>query len=1269
MPPSAADLESWWLGPGLPSLIHLVDSSELAVSPRQCGFAQAVQQRLRAFDHNHEVANSLAHAMAVLGAERAFDQEFNPRKKMNEAMRCIFRRPEDGGLDGERALEGLEFLDSMEIHRQRLVSATSAVMATAALTQQHSQLIEELHRQASFHYRQLHMGLRASILMQDLGHGPGGKPDEAIMARLNALFPVSTILRGAEDMEIAPYSVGLRDSIRFSVFEHLLSGEASSVHQQRSIHMKLFCWCDMPGYNQAREAMMKYSEEAKKLEDACLEALSAAERNRPAADAAAAATGDGKPGPAPPVPNPLLRGMPGREISVSKTDTAALAGDVDAPPVLAYPHDLSSVHFHQHPLAKDLDWTSRAKAQLGLVVPSQLASRDFYPGRAPRRAPPARATDDMPPVPPLPPIPESLKSNLTPKRWGKMISRIKHRPGSPPPEESYTPPPPVPAPPPPVPRRLRPTLKSHISNPELQSSSDSNTNIVITTLTIQDGPAPCIPSSSRTDPLDVIHVPGPAKFRLAEPRLSPMEYSRMYLVEKAEAEKEGRQCELPAPKKLWRWSPHHEDFLIIPKIPHNIRRDLHKPNPAPESSTTVPEEEEDDNQDPNLPCPRLSLNLGGMTTMFPSLMNLARLGMRPGSDPPSPPSSPPGRGRSRRPSRLSLMRIAEESGQGDDSQNRGGSPASATGTVIVHQQQPQQDSAHQQLIESSSFYSDHSATIHADAEQRKTTTPPKKRPTGTTILLSSERPVVEYSPASYDRLSSSPVPRPLSHRNHQPANQAVEAIDLAELKPEPLALQPQRRPRVSNERISTLWQKLSDEIGEKLAEFGTGEGPDDDELLEQSALVARPLLSATGKVRRFSLDWQTGISLAERRQLGSHRATSSDLIRGSASVPVLPFVVGSGGEPSGFTPRSIRSVSTKATSSGSQTIPAVSRWPMPPALPDSPTLPPRDMPIIRKADAPTPSRSGTTFPQHAQGLPGRGAVVEMTAMAPVGRGPLDALMKASSISSFALDRTRTQTAVTILPKTRGQPYGQHDDDNNRGRSLSQGNAHGEMPRSYFDHSPDQGRLMRHVDRAKALFSSATPLGLLHRKTPSPTMSNEPRTARTTSSTSSTFGNFFRKKNRPQSDGDNRPCETPTDRAIHTPVAETFGSGDGRSLTSKKSWTSRGWGSGGRGDSRSSHRKQQSGSSSMGWGSGGRGDSRSSHRKQQSGSSSRSAALSTYAGGFETPLQSPDSPAGFQTFMDGLPSPREALPPFAPGPSSWSRPRFPTPKPPRDDAAE
>lgn len=69
--------------------------------------------------------------------------------------------------------------------------------------------------------------------------------------------------------------------------------------------------------------------------------------------------------------------MPGREISTSKTDGARFAGHLDAPPILVYPNDLSRTEYDEHPLAKHLDMTSRQKAQLGLLIPKQLHSRDF----------------------------------------------------------------------------------------------------------------------------------------------------------------------------------------------------------------------------------------------------------------------------------------------------------------------------------------------------------------------------------------------------------------------------------------------------------------------------------------------------------------------------------------------------------------------------------------------------------------------------------------------------------------------------------------------------------------------------------------------------------------------------------------------------------------------------------------------------------------------------------------------------------------------------
>ncbi|PHH89644.1 hypothetical protein CDD83_5604 [Cordyceps sp. RAO-2017] len=691
MPPCAADLEAWWLADGREALGQLVDAAELQVEPHECGFAQEVQRRLRAFDNNQQLEAALRSSMLDAAARDAFARGFNPRKKMNEAMRCIFLRPEDGGICHARALDGLEYLDGMETHRRRLVAATKLAMATGPPDEHHPHLVDDLHRQASFRYRQFHMGLRASILMLDLAQDDqqGRKSTAAIMARLNALFPALTVRCGPDDIDLAPYSTGLRDSIRFSVYEHLMSGDALSDHQQRTIQMKLFCWCDMPAYIQAREAMMKYSEEAKRLEDTCLAILGAVERrsSAPVSSAASSSPGTAPERPkspasadndddaevsqpslasttatgsrvasAPPVPNPLLKSVPGREISVAKTDMAAIAGDLDAPPVLAYPHDLSKTEFDQHPLAKELDLTSREKAQLGLLVPKQIsrdndgesdgagAQASKSPGkklRGARRLARSRTTAEAPPVPTLPPIPESLRSTLTPKGLGRLFERMKLRPGSPianPPDTTPSAPRNITAPGSSTlgrGRNRRPALKKHTSNPELQGSG-SGVNDQLAKSQGDDGSSsswvPWSDSPSPGSSFDKAHMKPQEKCRLAEPRLSPMEYTRLYYVEKARADADGRPCHLPMPDKMWHWTAQHEGFLIIPKVPNSVDRSVLGRKPASgglrsgSSSNSASTVKLDSSP---TTCPRLSLNLGGMTALFPSLMNLARLARHP----------------------------------------------------------------------------------------------------------------------------------------------------------------------------------------------------------------------------------------------------------------------------------------------------------------------------------------------------------------------------------------------------------------------------------------------------------------------------------------------------------------------------------------------------------------------------------------------------------------------------------------------------------------
>ncbi|KAF0640272.1 hypothetical protein FPSE5266_08859 [Fusarium pseudograminearum] len=104
--------------------------------------------------------------------------------------------------------------------------------------------------------------------------------------------------------------------------------------------------------------------------------------------------------------------------------------------------------------------------------------------------------------------------------------------------------------------------------------------------------------------------------KLAKPRISPMEYARMYLLEKSAASRENRECELPRPDMQWHWTPGYKKFLIIPRIPETIQRDL-----VPGDANSAPNTDvEESNRGHKAPEPtddkdhfghmRLSLHLG-----------------------------------------------------------------------------------------------------------------------------------------------------------------------------------------------------------------------------------------------------------------------------------------------------------------------------------------------------------------------------------------------------------------------------------------------------------------------------------------------------------------------------------------------------------------------------------------------------------------------------------------------------------------------------------
>ncbi|KAI5456422.1 hypothetical protein BGZ63DRAFT_458208 [Mariannaea sp. PMI_226] len=580
MPPFAAELEAWWLGPGFEAIQHLIHPEQSATKPQECGFDQDIRCRLCAFDNDRSLQADLERAWPAIRAARGINYFANFRKNFKEASQNIFKRTEDGGMSLCRVMEGLGYLDAMELHRFQLLEALHRATSNSAFEDPRLEAIQELDRQAVIHYRHFHLGLRTCVLIDNLSQ-LRGEADRIprTMALLNAIFPPIIFLESEEDSDLTPYSAGLLDSIRFSVFQHLMSDEPFSNHRQQAIKMKLLGWCDIPGYDQSRESLLRYFEEVKKLEELCLAVIHASERRsitplRASIESSKISHGDSlttleststctsKTYPettmrtdfsfeshcsssvaTPASPSPLallasdvlLHGMPGREISAAKTDGAALRRELN--------YDLDD--------DDDDDESEPEKSP----SPSPKS-----PGKGWRRR---QMREDIPPVPPLPPIPEQFPTDLTPRFFSKILKKMRSRQdigeavkledafGS---LRSSS-------------RHRFTSSNLHISNPELiiganhqhaaQKHSDGETAVVTHLSDLQAGHG------------------APLEYQIAKPRLSPMEYARLFLIEKGLSDREGRPCELPRPAKKLFWTPFWEKFLIIPAIPNSIRRDFH----------------------------------------------------------------------------------------------------------------------------------------------------------------------------------------------------------------------------------------------------------------------------------------------------------------------------------------------------------------------------------------------------------------------------------------------------------------------------------------------------------------------------------------------------------------------------------------------------------------------------------------------------------------------------------------------------------------------
>ncbi|KAM0555963.1 hypothetical protein ACHAPJ_005942 [Fusarium lateritium] len=680
MPPYAAELEAWWLESGYEALVRLINDEDDGLNSRQCGFAQQMQRRLLTFDNNRAIHAQIEQDWPAIREARGVDYHANTRKNIKYISCSIFRKSKDGGIDYDHVMDGLGYLDAMEIRRLRLLEATQVAIEAASPGANRLQMLEELDRTASVNFRHLHAGFRTCILIEELTKDANNRKEvPQIMALLNALVPPVILLVDEDDVDPTPHSPGLRDSVRFSVFEHLMSKDSFSKQRQEIIQMKLRCWCDVPGYPRAREALVRYSEEFKKLEDVCLTILSDLERRSANAASYHATSADSSilsdantshssnllinspqaestilspntsfdnrqsalmSPTSPPVSlafHPLLKGMPGRELSAARTDGAGFVHDPSAPPILCYPDDLSKTEFYQHPFARKLDMTS--------------AEQSYDPDSD------NEGKEDVPPVPPLPHIPENLRAHLTPKALNKIVRKMRHRSDAPEnmtldgvalhaldqymgnlatPKSSDG--------------KRRPLLKTDISEPEAISGAkswkshlaDNSYEASAVSLSLLQSPkSPSRgkygrPSARQTTPkTENGHQ---LKFQLIKPRLSPMEYCRMFLIENVMSERENRPCELPKPYMDWFWTQYFRKFLVIPRIPKNVRRDLviKITETNPEGSEATTETTDSDGESVStltagLDCfglMRLSLHLGNEPVLLPCFTNVQPSGVK-----------------------------------------------------------------------------------------------------------------------------------------------------------------------------------------------------------------------------------------------------------------------------------------------------------------------------------------------------------------------------------------------------------------------------------------------------------------------------------------------------------------------------------------------------------------------------------------------------------------------------------------------------------------
>lgn len=264
---------------------------------------------------------------------------------------------------------------------------------------------------------------------------------------------------------------------------------------------------------------------------------------------------------------------------------------------------------------------------------------------------------DIPPVPPLPSIPESLRSTLTPKILDKVVRRMRSRSELNPvnPDSAK-----IPTPSGDISRskkkqrktKAKKPLKAGISPPELQANPQGRSSME-TLLSHENagqewGKVDARPrAGSRASSKTSVDA-RPLVYTVALPRLSPMEYTRMYLLNKAKKEAD-KNHELVKPLYKWFWTPNWESFLIIPRVSKMASHQDHQGMPKPRATmaemknpVSVVHDSLVAIKDVNSATshPRLSFNLRNMSTLISEVTMLASLNTDPRAQMESPQTKP-----------------------------------------------------------------------------------------------------------------------------------------------------------------------------------------------------------------------------------------------------------------------------------------------------------------------------------------------------------------------------------------------------------------------------------------------------------------------------------------------------------------------------------------------------------------------------------------------------------------------------------------------------